>query len=181
MPQSVLSWAGFPLPWEQIWDSTGYDPNRPHYVELIMKQICRFSVRNVEETHARAVVSELLDEQLPTGVFIRGRQLEYQAAVDDYFVLLLTDNIPFEETLIVELLGPHLERWDHVELGAPYQPGMLRDISIVGERTIWFTMFGNDRWELTAQPRTGHASLSTIIRLHGRPTNPFLVCRRIPS
>ena len=146
-----------------------------------MKLIDRFSVRNVEEIHARTAVSELLDEQLPTKVLIRGRQLEYQAATDDCFILLLTNNVPFEETLTIELLGPHFERWDQVELGAPYQPGVLRDISIVGERTIRFTMFDNDRWELTAQPRTAHASLSTIIRLHGRPTNPFLVCRRIPS
>jgi len=81
-----------------------------------------------------------------------GRSLEFQFQCGPDYLLLLTEDNPYEETLHVYLLGPDLKLLDRLDLENPYSSGILADVQAVSERRLEFSFFGNDRWRLTVLP-----------------------------
>ncbi|MEX1365485.1 MAG: hypothetical protein AB1Z98_20325 [Nannocystaceae bacterium] len=59
------------------------------------------------------------------------------------FVLLLTDDSPFEETLHMVLLGEDGRVLEHQQLDQPYTSGLLQDLHIEAPDMLRFRFFGD--------------------------------------
>ncbi len=102
-------------------------------------------------------VSEIMNQGIPTGQTIQGSELEAQYAIDDRFLILTTENCPYEEALHIHLLDRQFEILDYLELAQVYSPGILGKIHVSAENCLEFTFFGQERWRLTVlrSPKPG--------------------------
>jgi hypothetical protein len=83
-------------------------------------------------------------------VTLPGAVLEAEFANDQGTLVLLTEDRPVEEALHLVWLGPQLQIWDHLELSAPYTPGLLRQLTVAGAQQLTFAFFAPDEtWCLT--------------------------------
>lgn len=106
-----------------------------------MQEIDIFSVTRHAENRSRlrGLESELL---------LDGLILEAQYECSAGYLLMLTEDCPFEEALHVYLLDRSLRPIDKLVLGKAYQPGILRDVKISGKESLEFSFFGGDKWQL---------------------------------
>ncbi|MFP8967735.1 hypothetical protein ACKC9G_14220 [Pokkaliibacter sp. CJK22405] len=84
-----------------------------------------------------------------------GAQLEGQFAMDNGFILLITDDVPFEERLVIYRLDQKLQVCESITLGAAYTPGIIGDLQILSASQLSFSFFNNEEvWvlELLAKP-----------------------------
>jgi hypothetical protein len=90
-------------------------------------------------------------------VEVPGTVLEAQLELDDDrgFVLLLTDDRPYEETLYVVLLDRQGTMLEQLTLEQPYAPGVLEGVEIVAPAVLRFRFFAGTIHELRihARPR----------------------------
>ena len=93
--------------------------------------------------------SNLLFDAALTGTTVPGVVLEGQYRFGDLYLLLTTENIPYEEALHVLLLDQRFNVLDHLELSHPYASGVLSDLQHAGDSRLRFSLFGGDRWELS--------------------------------
>lgn len=83
-------------------------------------------------------------------VTLPGAVLEAEFANDQGTLVLLTEDRPTEEALHLVWLGTQLQIWDHLELSAPYTPGLLRQLTVAGAQQLTFAFFAPDEtWCLT--------------------------------
>ncbi|MCP5419651.1 MAG: hypothetical protein H6970_04665 [Gammaproteobacteria bacterium] len=111
-----------------------------------------FSLRRIP---SQSPLSELLWEKHPLGIQLDGVTLAHQFRVPAGYLLLLTDDCPYEEELNIYLLDEAYRLLDALELGAPYAAAVLSDVRPQGLRTLTFSFFGNECWrlEILTQPR----------------------------
>lgn len=90
-------------------------------------------------------------------VEVPGTVLEAQLELDDDggFVLLLTADRPYEETLYVVLLDQHGAMLETLTLERPYTPGVLEGVEIVAASVLRFRFFAGlvHELEIHARPR----------------------------
>lgn len=87
------------------------------------------------------------------GPSLEGAVLEAQFLLDDgRYLLLLSDDSPYEERIHVVLLDRDLSPLDTLEIGAPYTPGLLSGLEPQGDRL-----------------RFRFAGAVFILRVHTRP------------
>ena len=97
---------------------------------------------------------EVVHRGRPLGLTIAGARLEAQFEVNrGSYVLLVTDDTPYEETLRAYLLDGDGRIIDRTRLGYAYTAGVLRDIQIVGERSVVFAFTSEARFRLTVHAR----------------------------
>jgi hypothetical protein len=152
-----------------------------------IEEISFFTSRRLEGEEAR---SELLLENRPTGVIVKGAYLEKQYQAQSGFVIFMSVS-PFEDILKIYFLSPDLLILDGFELGFIYTDGSLADVEVMNSRVIHFSFFGPDRWELTILDRSRwglnpsffYSFLFPIyidkIRLGGPIVRRWLLLRRI--
>jgi hypothetical protein len=92
---------------------------------------------------------ELLFDGRPIELPVLGRGLAAQFEHAGLFLLLLTEDSPYEEGLYALLLGGDGEVLDTVQLSNPYTPGLLTELHISSSQSVDFGFFGEDRWRLT--------------------------------
>jgi hypothetical protein len=114
-----------------------------------MKQIAIFSL----ETPAPAQADELPRAELikldrSTGIVVQGSRLEAQYEVSGRFLLMLTEDCPYEEGLHIYLLDGGNSILDETHMGQPYTPGILSHLEATDHDELQFAFFGNDRWKL---------------------------------
>jgi hypothetical protein len=80
---------------------------------------------------------------------IDGCVLEAQFQCVPGYLLLVTEDCPYEEGLHVYLLGPAFTVLDRIELSRPYSPGILKILDATAAGQIAFSFFGDERWRLT--------------------------------
>jgi len=80
------------------------------------------------------------------GLATKGQTLEGQYRCSAGYLLLLTENSPYDEGLHILLLGPDYRLLDEIEVGTSYSPGILSEQTVEGE-ALGFAMFGH-RWRL---------------------------------
>lgn len=101
-------------------------------------------------THAR-------HRSRPIDVEVPGTVLEAQLELDDErgFVLLLTADRPYEESLYVVLLDQHGTMLETLTLERPYAPGVLEGVEIVAPSVLRFRFFAGlvHELEIHARPR----------------------------
>jgi hypothetical protein len=95
-----------------------------------------------------APCSRLLFEGREVQERIEGIDLEYQFTVSGKSLLLVTEDIPYEETLRIYFLSGEFQILDHVMLGEPYTPGILKDVQVVGGYALEFSFVAGERWRL---------------------------------
>lgn len=114
-----------------------------------MQAIADFAVEPVHpRTEDAPPRSRLLFNRQPISTTLDGTCLDAQFVIGNKYLLILSDDIPYEETLRFYLLDASLRVVDWLELGAPYSPGVLGDLRDVGADRLEFSFAGNDRWQL---------------------------------
>lgn len=116
-----------------------------------MTGINSFSVRPKPEGAAGSEPprAHLMHEGRELGLMLDGATLEAQFRVPpDYYLLILTDGCPYEESLHIYLLDTALAVRDTLHLGAPYTSGMLDNVQILEEDTLEFTFTESARYRL---------------------------------
>lgn len=106
--------------------------------------------------------AHLWDENEKTDTVVAGRVLDAQYGWSGGFLLLTTDDNPYEESLHIILLDDRMRRIDQVDLGQSYHPGLLRDLEVSERGGVVFSFFGTERWWLRVET---HATF----RLDWRP------------
>ena len=84
----------------------------------------------------------------PTGTTLDGCVLEAQYRCTQGFLLLTSDNTPYEEGLHIRLLDAHFRVNDAVDLRQVYHSAAVRDLKVIGDDALAFSFFGDDRWHL---------------------------------
>lgn len=110
-----------------------------------MDEIQSFSLRRIGGELPR---SALLWRGDPTGLTVDGLTIEKQFRVQPGYLLLITEDSPFEESLHVYLLSPERNLLDALELSVPYAPGILDRLDEREPASLTFSFFGDDRWRL---------------------------------
>lgn len=116
--------------------------------------------------------SFLLFDGRQTGRILKGVTIEAQYRCGEAYLLLTTEDSPFEEGLHIYFLGADYEVLDEVELSHIYTPGGLENLRVTEENALEFSFFGDDVWRLTVleQPRRGipNSPLSFVKRALSR-------------
>jgi hypothetical protein len=92
----------------------------------------------------------------PTPLLLAGSVLERQFQCGPWYLLLTSDNSPFEEVLHVYLIGRGPAVLDQLDLGQMYTPAVLSEVAVEGPDVLTFSFFGGDRWRLRVWPRPRH-------------------------
>ncbi|WP_037378501.1 hypothetical protein [Serratia sp. M24T3] len=100
-----------------------------------------------EDTEFTPAKSEILFEATPTGTFIEGKILEKAVALDNGYLLFITDDIPEEEFLTVLLCNKKFELLDKALIGSAMSTGDLRDVQLHGDE-VHFRFIGDTVWRL---------------------------------
>ena len=82
--------------------------------------------------------SELLQNEMPTGIIIRGAILESVIQCGEYFLVFMTDDVPYEDTLSIFLLDTQLNILDSATIGGMYLTGSLSNIKLIPPNHINF-------------------------------------------
>lgn len=83
---------------------------------------------------------QLIQEGAKVGSPIKGAHLEKQYCIQGLgYLLLLTDNVPYEETLRIYLVDENIEVIDELEFGAGMVTGTLEIVDEENEDSIVFS------------------------------------------
>jgi hypothetical protein len=94
---------------------------------------------------------------------VAGRRIEYQGERPGaFFLVLVTYDSPYEESLELVLLSPAAAVLDRKSLGAPYSPGLLTGIEPQGEDGLAFRFPDDRRWLVRALPKRRLLGGSTL-------------------
>lgn len=112
-----------------------------------MKKINQFSLIEINELY-----SDLVFENNKI-ITISGKIIEYQFQYQGNYLLLITTDCPFEETLYIYYLNQNLHIIDSAEISQIYTGGILGDVKTNAD-TLTFTFFDNeDNWEIKILPQ----------------------------
>jgi len=124
----------------------------------------------------------------PGDLILEGVRLEAAFRLaDGRYLLMLSDDTPFEEILHVYLLGDALEVRDRAEIGGAYVPGPVQEIAAGPGGCVRFAFAGDRRFELRVRDRPRRWMLraapgerSPADLAHGQPRSPHppLLSRR---
>lgn len=119
--------------------------------------------QHIREDASLAMAKEGNDYELATSFAIiagrtskeplEGTVLEACVQYGNQYLLFLTDDIPFEDSLRIHLLDKNLNRIDTVTLGAPYTTGHFRNLTLEDSGGITFEFFGDCVWEVSVSPQ----------------------------
>lgn len=106
--------------------------------------------------------SRILIKGEATDKVVTGAILEAAIRWGDYYLLFMTDDIPYEEMLSIHLLDRTLNLLDSVTIGTMYSTGSLSSLELVEPNVVGFRFIGNTDWriELLAKPVFGLPFLS---------------------
>jgi hypothetical protein len=98
---------------------------------------------------------EILNNGTPTGRIITGAVLEAALVTDKFYILFLTDDVPFEESLTIHMVRHDFEHMDTAALIRPYGSGALEGLSVADEHNATFLFYDDrtvclevlDRWQ----------------------------------
>jgi hypothetical protein len=143
----------------------------------------QLSTRLVPQPEDEIPRSEILLRGAPTGKQVNGAVLEAAIAWRDCFLLLLTNDIPYEEMLNIHLLDDTFTLLDTAILGAAYSTGSFRELVLIEPDQVGFQFIGGTPWRiellndpefrlpLVSEPRgvSRPMGFSRRFRVHGNP------------
>lgn len=115
-----------------------------------------WSKLNKSSDNSQIPCLQLMKDDHPSGALLKGTLIEAQYQLDDgRYLLFITDDVPYEETLRIFLIASNAEVLDSLEFGGYLDNGTLEDLNIVGEQTIEFNFIHKKRCRLTVESDSG--------------------------
>jgi hypothetical protein len=98
---------------------------------------------------------EIIAGASATGLVVSGAYLEAAIQWGDYYLLFVTDDVPFEEFLSIYLLSKQWRLLDSAMIGCIYSTGSFTDLDLAEPNRVQFRFIGDTDWavELFDQPR----------------------------
>jgi len=120
-----------------------------------MIPVTHFSLAPTQLGSPSPTTRRVLFEGHPLATELAGSLLEAQYRCHTGYLLLLTDDSPYEEVLHVYLISRELRLLEQVDVGAPYAPGVLGHLQVVSENELAFSFPVATRWHIRveSQPR----------------------------
>lgn len=148
-----------------------------------MRLAPEITTRRVVQDEDESPASEILLRAVPTGKFVAGAILEAAIHWRDQYLLLLSNDIPYEDTLNMHLLDAALTLLDTAKLGAAYSTGSFTELQLHEPNQISFRFIGGNPWRiellttaefkmpLLSEPRgvSRPFNFSRRFRVHGNP------------
>jgi hypothetical protein len=106
----------------------------------------------VPSTSETAPESEIMIDAVPAGKIIGGAVLEAALKWNDYVLLFLTDDVPFEEGLNIYLLDAKLNVLDSAQIGWMYSTGIFSNLDLTASNIVRFRFFAEQVWTLKLLP-----------------------------
>ncbi|WP_227817819.1 hypothetical protein [Nitrogeniibacter aestuarii] len=116
----------------------------------------------ISDSHIALAPLQVTEEQPPvsrlvlggalTDTRVAGKILEACVRAGDETLILTTDDVPFEETLHIHLLGANHELIESVTIGAAYHTGLFRSPSVDAADALSFDFMGALRWTVRVSP-----------------------------
>lgn len=111
------------------------------------------TVRALHEGDNAAPRAAILVGGTPTGAVARGAVLEAALRWTGGYLLFMTDDVPFEDLLSIQLFDRDWRLLDAATLGHAYTTGAFGALDIVPPDTVHFHFIGDTRWTLRLLPR----------------------------
>jgi hypothetical protein len=90
--------------------------------------------------------SEILLHGARTGKLVSGAMLEAAVQWQDRHLLFMTDDVPFEDMLSIQLLDARFDLLDSALLGSPYATGSFSSLSLIEPNKVRFRFIGDTFW-----------------------------------
>ena len=107
-----------------------------------MQEISHLSVRLLPVDTGEAPLCDILYNNEPVGLSVSGAVLEAAYEGDGFYLLFMTDDVPYEEGLTIHLISPDFKDVETAALVGFYSSGSFRDAVVMGPRQIGFSFFG---------------------------------------
>jgi len=102
----------------------------------------------ITESPGAATVAEIWLGGTTTAKLIEGAVLEAAFHCEHGYLLFVTDDIPFEDTLTIYLLNPQFKLLDSVNIGTAYSTGNFHLTVEPSAREVQFSFIGGFNWQL---------------------------------
>lgn len=96
--------------------------------------------------------SRVFFDDRPLDLVIAGIVLEGQFRCRHGYLLLTTEDVPYEEGLHMTLVDPAWQVLDQLEASLPFNPGIVKDMAVAGEDELRFEFMGQV-WSLAVLPQ----------------------------
>lgn len=119
------------------------------FVELIMQQVNSISLVKIHKaTDLSQAQSDVVLNGNNTGIIVPGQILEAAIQVNDQrYILFLTDDVIFEESLTIVLIDVNDGVKETVRLGNEYVTGSFEGLSVTAD-SINFRFIGDSLWTI---------------------------------
>lgn len=119
------------------------------FVELIMQKVNSISLAKVREaTDFSQAQSDVVINGNNTDIIVPGQVLEAAVQVNDQrYILFLTDDVIFEESLTIVLIDLQDGVKEVIRLGNEYSTGSFENLSVTAD-SIHFRFIGDSLWTI---------------------------------
>ena len=93
-------------------------------------------------------VSEILLNGRGVGRRVPGAVLEAAVKWRDCYLLFMTDDVPFEDSLGIQMLDGHLDILDSARIGGPYATGAFSSLELEEPNSVRFRFAGDTIWKV---------------------------------
>lgn len=97
--------------------------------------------------------SRICADGQPTDTIVAGAVWEACVGCDSYYLLFMTDDIPYEDALHIHLLAPDMRLIESAQIGAPYATGSFRSLQLDGSDAVSFEFMGSTTWTVRVWDR----------------------------
>lgn len=109
-----------------------------------------YTIRVIRESTSEDVpLCEVMIAGAPTGKILQGAVLAAALRWQDYVLLFITDDVPFEEGLNIYLLDPELNVTDYARMYFMYSTGVFSNLDLTQDDMVRFHFLGEKVWTLT--------------------------------
>ncbi|MDP5009200.1 MAG: hypothetical protein NWQ13_09530 [Glaciimonas sp.] len=92
--------------------------------------------------------SEIRVDGIATGKIVSGAYLEAAVRWNDFYLLFMTDDCPFEESLNIHLLDKNADLVDSATMFSMYSTGSFSSLKLMEPNTLHYNFFGDIVWRL---------------------------------
>ncbi|MEZ5627219.1 MAG: hypothetical protein R3E34_06810 [Rhodocyclaceae bacterium] len=97
--------------------------------------------------------SRICADGQPTDTIVAGAVREACVGCDRYYLLFMTDDIPYEDALHIHLLDPDMRLVESAQIGAPYATGSFRSLQLDALGAVSFEFMGGTTWTVRVWDR----------------------------
>lgn len=125
---------------------------------MSIEEISEFQIVDVIKIIDETPTLLLEHKQLKKQLSLSGAVLEAQYRIGSNYLLLVTEDNPFEEALYIYYVDNHLKIIDSLELSAMYAEGMVRNLVVDAPDKLRFAFFdNNEEWLLTILSKASYS------------------------